>query len=136
MLRLKYIKENIDLVKKSIKQKNVDCDIQEIISLDKERISLIQNVEKLKSERNSINNEISDLKKNNKDFSKYIINMKELSFKIKKIDSELNKILNDIENKILYVPNIVNDNVPIGDESKNIVIKEWGKKPNFDLYSL
>ena len=133
MLRLKYIKENIDLVKKSIKQKNVDCDIQEIISLDKERISLIQNVEKLKSERNSINNEISDLKKNNKDFSKYIINMKELSFKIKKIDSELNKILNDIENKILYVPNIINDNVPIGDESKNIVIKEWGKKPKYDF---
>ena len=63
MLNLRYIKDNISLVKKSILQKNVDCNIDELINLDKERISLIQKVEKLKSERNIINNKISNYKK-------------------------------------------------------------------------
>ena len=41
MLSLKYIKDNVDLVKQSIKQKNVDCNIDEIIHLDEKRISII-----------------------------------------------------------------------------------------------
>jgi len=133
MLNLKYIKDNIDFVKQSIKLKNVDCNIDEIIHLDKQRIALIQNVEKLKSERNSINNQISICRKNNKDFSKYIADMKDLSIKIKDLDNDLSEILDDIKNKILYIPNIVNDAVPTGDESKNIIVKEWGEKPDFDF---
>ena len=133
MLNLKYIKDNIDFVKRSIKLKNVDCNIDEIIDLDKQRIALIQNVEKLKSERNSINNQISICRKNNKDFSKYIIDMKDLSIKIKDLDNDLSEILDVIKNKILYIPNIVNDAVPTGDESKNIIVKEWGEKPDFDF---
>ena len=133
MLSLKYIKDNIDFVKQSIKLKNVDCNIDEIIHLDKQRIALIQNVEKLKSERNSINNQISICRKNNKDFSKYIADMKDLSIKIKDLDNDLSEILDDIKNKILYIPNIVNDAVPTGDESKNIIVKEWGEKPDFDF---
>jgi seryl-tRNA synthetase len=58
--------------------------------------------------------------------------MKKISMNIKDIDIDLNEILDQIQDKILYVPNIVNDTVPIGNKSKNIVIKEWGKKPEFN----
>ncbi len=133
MLSLKYIKDNIDLVKQSIKQKNVDCNIDEIIHLDKKRISIIQSVEKMKATRNSINNKISDYKKSNKNTDSLISDMKDLSIDIKNNDNNLNGIINELNKKLLYVPNIVNKDVPIGDETKNLIIREWGQKPKYDF---
>jgi len=133
MLSLKYIKDNIDLVKRSINQKNVDCNIDEIINLDQKRISIIQSVEKMKAKRNSINNKISDYKKSNKDTDNLILDMKDLSVDIKNNDNNLNVILSELNEKLLYVPNIVDNDVPIGDETKNLIIREWGEKPKFDF---
>ena len=133
MLSLKYIKENIDLVKRSIIQKNVDCNLDEIIDLDQKRISIIQTVEQMKATRNSINNKISDYKKSNKNTDNLISDMKDLSTDIKDNDNELNAILIELNEKLLYVPNIVNEDVPIGDETKNLIIREWGQKPKYDF---
>ena len=58
MLSLKFIKENVDLVKKSIKSKNIKFDIDALLDKDTERRSIIQNVENLKSERNILNKNI------------------------------------------------------------------------------
>ena len=33
----------------------------------------------------------------------------------------------------MYIPNVIHDSVPLGnDEKDNVVIKEWGSKPNFN----
>ena len=133
MLSLKYIKENIDLVKRSIIQKNVDCNLDEIIDLDQKRISIIQTVEQMKATRNSINNKISDYKKSNKNTENLISDMKDLSIDIKDNDNELNAILIELNEKLLYVPNIVNEDVPIGDETEYLIIREWGQKPKYDF---
>ena len=49
MLSLKYIKENIELVKSSIKSKNIEFNIDNLLEKDKKRRSIIQDVEGLKS---------------------------------------------------------------------------------------
>ena len=132
MLNLKYIIENFDQVEKSIKSKNVDFNLDIIIDLDIQRKSLIQSVEKLKSYRNNINSNISDKKKNNEDISHLVNEMKDYSMKIKDIDKNLNNIISNLNNKLLYIPNIIHESVPIGDESCNEVIREWGEKPSFN----
>ena len=63
MIDLKYIRENINEVKKSTKQKGCDVDFDSIIILDDKRRELIIKVEKLKAERNKINQEISNFRK-------------------------------------------------------------------------
>ena len=133
MLSLKYITENKEDVNKSLKAKNIDFDLDNLLSLDIKRKSLISKVEKIKSKRNILNKNISELKKNNQNPSDLIDEMKEYSLSIKDIDSNLNVIISDLNNSLLYVPNIIHESVPIGDETNNEVVREWGKKPKFDF---
>ena len=132
MLSLKYITENQEIVKKSLKAKNTKFNINELLSLDQKRKSLIADVEKIKSHRNILNKQISQLKKSKQNTSSLIKEMKRHSISIKKIDTNLNKILFEINDKLLFIPNIIHDTVPIGDESKNYIVREWGEKPMFD----
>ena len=133
MLSLKYITENKEDVNKSLKAKNIDFDLDNLLSLDIKRKSLISKVEKIKSKRNILNKNISELKKNNQNPSDLIDEMKEYSLSIKDIDNNLNVIISNLNNSLLYVPNIIHESVPIGDETNNVVVREWGKKPNFDF---
>ena len=133
MLSIKYIKENINKVKQAIDSKNVEFNLDNILNLDDRRRSIIGEVEQLKSKRNTTNKLISEYRKDNRDSSVLINEMKEISSVIKDLDSELNGVMEDLNQKLLYIPNILHDTVPIGhDESSNVVVKEWGKKPSFD----
>ena len=130
MLSLKYIRENLDQVKESTLSKNVDFDFDSLLKNDKKRRVIIQKVEQLKAERNIVNKEIS--KKNN--IENNIENMRSLSKEIKMLDSDLNLLDESINERLLFIPNIVDDSVPIGvNEKDNKVIKEWGTKPSFDF---
>ena len=130
MLSLKYIRENLDQVKESALSKNIDFDFDLLLKDDKGRRSIIQKVEQLKAERNIVNKEIS--KKNN--IENNIENMRSLSKEIKLLDSNLNSLDESINERLLFIPNIVDDSVPIGtNEKDNKVIKEWGTKPSFDF---
>ena len=130
MLSLKYIRENLDQVKESTLSKNVDFDFDSLLKDDKERRVIIQKVEQLKAERNIVNKEIS--KKNN--IENNIENMRSLSKEIKMLDSDLNLLDESINERLLFIPNIVDDSVPIGaSEKDNKVVKEWGNKPSFDF---
>ena len=130
MLALKYIRDNIELVEKSIQSKNIDFDLKKLLDNDKFRREIIQKVESLKSQRNIINKKVSS----SEDRDKNITMMREISKDIKKLDSELNTLISEINNDLLYIPNIIHESVPIGkDEKSNEVIREWGKKPKFNF---
>ena len=130
MLSLKFIRDNKELVKKSIKSKNTTDNIDDILLMDKNRRNFIVDVEDLKAKRNVLNKNIA--KKNN--VKESIEQMKSISAKIKEIDKKLSSLEEELNEKLLYVPNIINIDVPIGkDESSNKVIREWGKKPDFDF---
>ena len=109
MLSLKYIRENLDQVKESTLSKNVDFDFDSLLKDDKERRVIIQKVEQLKAERNIVNKEIS--KKNN--IENNIENMRNLSKEIKMLDSDLNLLDESINERLLFIPNIVDDSTRI-----------------------
>ena len=133
MLSLKYINNNIEKVKSSMKAKNVDFNLDELLELDVLRKKLINKVETIKSERNLLNKQISTLRKDNLDSSVLIGSMKSLSESIKSLDIELNTVILNINNKLLYIPNTINESVPIGSEDQNVIVREWGKKPSFNF---
>jgi len=130
MLSLKEIKDNIESVKKAISAKNIEFDLDKLLSDDEKRREIIQKVENLKSERNVINKKIAS----KEDIEKNIDLMRGISKEIKSLDNDLSILMKTINNDLLYVPNTIHDSVPIGkDESHNKVIKEWGSKPGFDF---
>ncbi|MAW74438.1 MAG: serine--tRNA ligase [Candidatus Marinimicrobia bacterium] len=134
MLDIKFIRENTDFVKASLKSKNNDSDIDNILDLDINRRKIISTVEDLKAKKNIINKDISELRKNNEDISKLVNDMKEVSIQIKEFDSELSNINKKLKSKLLYIPNLPHESVPLGkDETDNVVLREWGNKPNFNF---
>ena len=118
--------------KNFLEVKNVDFNIDKLIFLDDDRKSIIVKVEQLKSERNIANKEISELRKNNKDSTNLIQKMKSISSDIKDLDLKLNSIESKMKEDILYIPNVIDNSVPVGDEKHNKIIKEWGERPTFD----
>jgi seryl-tRNA synthetase len=134
MLDLKFIRDNPKLVKKGIKNKGEMGDVDEILKLDTRRRDIIQNVEKLKHQRNDFSQQVSKLKKEGKPANEVITKTRELSQNIKDLDEELNQIETALQKELDVIPNIPHESVPVGkDASSNVVIRAWGKMPEFDF---
>jgi len=132
---IKLIRDNPDKVKESLKKKRADLSlVDDALLLDKKRREIIGEVEKLKAENNKVSGEIAKMKKEGKDASAVIAAMKIVSDRIKIFDEELSKTDAELNAKLLYIPNIPDESVPVGDDEKaNVIVRHWGNKPVFDF---
>lgn len=126
MLDLKFIRENPELVKQGIKNKNETDRIDEVLSLDKKRKDLIVKADELKTKRNKVSSQIPDLKKEGKDVTEILSEMKKVSDEISILDSELKKVEDDLNELLYYIPNIPHFSVPIGKSAEeNVEVRKW-----------
>jgi len=129
MLSIDFIIKNKKEVEKAIRVKKVNCELDKILNLDKERKKLIIKIEKLCQERNKISETFQRTK--NKDLIKQGKRIKKEILKNKK---EKEKIEKDLNRLLLTVPNIISKDTPIGsDERANKELFQWGKIPKFDF---
>lgn len=134
MLDLKFIRENVDLVKQAAQNKNQKVDIDQLIALDARRREIIQKVEDLKNQRNVASQEIGRLKKEGKDASAQIAKMQEVADTIKQLDEELKAVESEIYQIQIWIPNIPHRSVPVGKTpNDNIEVKRWGHLPEMDF---
>ena len=92
MLDIKFIRDNLDLLKEKTKQRNVSIEFDTLIDLDEKRREVIQEVEVLRGERNSVSEKIAELKKTKEDATEHIARMREVSRKIKGLDGQRSEI--------------------------------------------
>jgi len=121
MLDIKFIRNNKELIKEAIKNKNINLDLEELLSLDKKRRDLIKKIDKLNFEQKKITKE-------------KIEEGKKIKQELKIIESELKEIEEKYNNLMLLVPNVYSSDTPIGqDERDNKEIFKWGEIPKFDF---
>jgi seryl-tRNA synthetase len=134
MLDLRFIRENTELVKKGLMHKGDSGDIAKILNLDSQRRDLLQKVEQLKHQRNIFSQEVSKLKKEKKDATEIIEKTRSIGQEIKQLDEQLNALQVELDAELDCIPNIPHESVPVGKNSdENVVIKAWGKIPEFDF---
>ncbi len=135
MLDIKFIRENEDVVREAIKNKNEKDHLNELLDLDSKRRELLKIVENLKFQKNKASDEVAKLKREGKDINEIISQMKKVSDEITKYDKELDQVDNKINDLLLRIPNIPHNSVPIGsDASQNVVIRAWAPDDyNYDL---
>ncbi|MFA4982283.1 MAG: serine--tRNA ligase [Candidatus Omnitrophota bacterium] len=134
MLDLKFIRENKELVKEALKNRNnMKIDIDELLRLDEERRKLLVETETLKAERNKANDEISFLMKNKKNAKEIIAKMKVVSQKIADFDKKVEECDQKISKFTYTIPNIPDKSVPVGGPECNKIVKSWDKNPAFDF---
>lgn len=136
MLDLKFIRENTDRVRKAIKDKGENADLDQLLELDRQRRALLTEVEKLKYQRNLATEEISRLIKEKKQPQDKIEESKVLSQKIKELDVKVAEIEQNLAKILLTIPNIPHPSVPVGEDSSfNKVVRTWGQEPKFKFES-
>jgi seryl-tRNA synthetase len=105
MLDIKFVRNNIEKVKKALENRNNDTKIlDELIKLDEEKRNIMQKVQELRAERNSISKNIAKLKSDGKheEADEIIKRGKVIADEIKELDNQLKKIEADYEMK-LYI---------------------------------
>lgn len=134
MLDIKLIREQTELVKESLSKRQMETDIiDEIVALDEKRRALILDVESKKAERNAASKEIGRMKEKEEREAK-IASMRTLGDDINLLDEELKGVESLLYNQLATIPNIPDQDVPIGvDDKDNVVIRTIGEKRDFDF---
>jgi seryl-tRNA synthetase len=134
MLDIKFLRQNIDFVRKKMRERGQEINLDIFTALDTKRRTALQEVEILRNERNTASKEIGERKKNKKDASDLITRMGVVSDRIKELDEYLKKIEEDLHNVLMVIPNIPHESVAYGTSSDdNPVVRVWGEKPQFDF---
>ncbi len=134
MLDVKFVRENIELVQRMLKNRQSDLDLQPLLELDETRRRILVDVEEKKHRRNLASEEISRLKKEKKDSSGLVVEMKELGSEIKVLDQQLAEVEQKFRDFLLIIPNVPDSSVPVGkDEKDNREIRTWGERPAFNF---
>ena len=141
MIDIKLIRENRDIVKENIKKKFQDEKlglVDEVFELDKEVREAKLKGDNLRSEKNNLSKSIGLLikegKKDEAEEVKKKISDMDAQIKILEISEE--KKNNLIKEKMMVIPNIIDESVPIGkDDSENVEVERFGEPvvPNYEI---
>ena len=134
MLDLNLIRENPDLVRTALKNRQMDVSpVESILQLDEKRRTLLTQVEALKAERNVVSKEIGR-SKDAAEREKKIAAMREVGDKISELDKEVAEVEADLHATTSAIPNIPDGRTPIGvSEDENVVLRTVGQLPEFDF---
>lgn len=129
MLDTNYIRDNLDKVKKDIKDRKVEIDLDKLLKLDSERRDLTQKVDQLRAKRNELSSRWRAEAAKKKD----IETGKKIKGELGNLEKKLSEIEDQWQDLNLQVPNILLDEVPRGDVSQNKVIRKEGETPKFSF---
>ena len=134
MIHLSFIREQPDKVRKGAKNKGEVIDLDSLLNLDSEHRSLLDSLNELRAKRNRVSEEIGKTKGTGKDALDSIQAMKKVSQQIKELEEKVWVLAEQLNSKLLRIPNLPHDSVPIGKNVEdNVVIREWGDELQFDF---
>lgn len=124
MLDVKFIRENLELVEKSAKEKGYKINIKEVLELDDKRKEELARVEELRRKRN----EIAAKMKGGKPEQALIDEGKKVKDQLTDLEKDLTVVEGRCKEALKAVPNIIFDDVPLGGEEDSVEVKSWGEK--------
>ena len=134
MLDMKMIRENPEKIRKMLKDRTVEFDLDSLLDLDEKRRKLIISTDNLRKKKNEMSLKISDAKKANKDANSQIQEMQSTSQELTRLEEDQDKTEAGYQKLAFSIPNLLHESVPIGpDDSANQEIYKWGEIPKFDF---
>ena len=141
MLDIKFVRENPEKVKENIRKKFQDQKlvlVDEVIDIDKKIRELKAKGDELRSNRNKLSDEIGVLfrEKNIEDANKNKETVKKINSELEVLEKEEDNLNVELKKRMMVIPNIIDDSVPIGkDDSENVEIQRYGEPvvPNYEI---
>ena len=125
MLDIKRIRESLEDIKKAMNRRGEkEFNLDEVVELDDKRKELLKEVEVLKNKMNVEGKDITEDK----------ANLKKLSDEIKSLDEKIKIVNDELEYKLLRIPNVPNKEVPQGEtDEDNVEVRTWGEPTKFNF---
>jgi seryl-tRNA synthetase len=141
MLDIKFVRENPEVVKENMRKKFQDEKIPlvgEVLKEDKELRQAQQHADDLRSKRKKISKEIGIMMSQGKKEEAEAIKaqISEIAEELDALEEREEKLRESVKNKMMQIPNIIDDSVPIGkDDSENVELEKYGEPvvPNFEI---
>ena len=141
MLDIKFVRENKELVKENIKKKFQDEKlplVDEVISLDQQIREYKAEGDLLRQERNNISSEIGQLMRDKKleEAEEKKQKVSEINNKLTNIEASENELSIQLKEKMMVIPQMIDDSVPIGkDDSENVEVERFGEPivPDYEI---
>ncbi|MGK2848918.1 MAG: serine--tRNA ligase [Minisyncoccota bacterium] len=133
MLDIQFIRENQEKIAEVARAKRLDFRVEDLLTKDRERSALLQEVEELKSLKNDINS-LMQQAQTDEERSEIIGKAKDIKSAIDNKEPSLYKVQTEYEALMARVPNIVSPDTPIGQtDADNIEIGKFGTLPIFNF---
>ena len=141
MIDIKLLRENPELVKANIKKKFQDKKlvlVDEVLDLDKKNRAAIQQVESLRAERTKLSKQIGSLMSSGKKDEAQSIKAQsqKIGDEIVELEKQQETLQDEIKQRMMTIPNIIDDSVPVGkDDSENVELQRFGEPvvPDFEI---
>lgn len=133
MLDIKFIRENADKIKKAIRDKNINLDLEKLLEIDQKRVKSLQDIEFLNAQKNELNN-LMQKKKTIEERKVLIEKGKKVKEKMAKEQPKYEKLKEQFDFLMTQVPTIPSKDTPVGkDDRGNVEIYRKGKIPEFNF---
>ena len=137
MLEIKYVRQNLSLVRKAMDQRGDTANIAVFEEIDTEHRRILNEIEQLRHRRNVVSDEIAAMKAGGEDADDFISEMREVSARIKAFETELAGYEEKIQELLINLPNIPHESVPLGkDENDNPEVRKVGTPRSFGFEAL
>ena len=141
MLDIKFLRENPEIVKENIKKKFQDEKLKlvdEVVELDEKYRTVKTRCDDLRSQRNKISKQIGGLmaKGEKEEAEKVKSQVAEINNELASLEGNEDELSKQIRERMLVIPNIIDDSVPIGkDDSENVEVEKFGEPavPEFEV---
>lgn len=141
MIDIKLIRENSDLVKENIKKKFQNEKfglVDEVYEYDKTYREYKMKIDELRAKRNELSSSIGLLMRDGKkdeaeEVKKSVGKINDLISEFEEKEENLSK---EIKDRMLVIPNIIDESVPIGkDDSENVEVERFGDAvvPDYEI---
>ena len=134
MLDRRFFRDNPDLIRQMLADRNVSLDLSGVFEKEAKRREIIALGEKLKAQRNQASEAIARKKKQGENADADIAAMREVGEEIKRLDAHLRELDETIDADLLQIPNLPDPSVPRGkDAAANQEVRRWGAPPAFSF---
>lgn len=127
MLDIRFIRENAERVQKDALNKGYkNADIQAVIALDDERKALTAQIDELRTRRNQIAASMKN--SGGKPSAEQITEGKKIKEELAELEKTYRELDEKLSNALNGIPNILQADVPIGEEGEDDLVKTWGEE--------
>ena len=130
---IKYIRENPELFDANLNKRGIDASSKEILLIDNERRKLQTLIQEKQKSRNEISKKIPEIKSKGQDASSLFDQVSLIKKEISEYEKNETQLSQKLNSYLLELPNLIDNDLPIGTEEQNKLIKTWGTIKKYDF---